>query len=328
MARFCFLAGLTLLCVGQARIALSQPKSPLPRHFVFEEFRLFYTVEGDSAVPTADRNENDVPDHIEDVAKQLWASHQLYCHVLKFPDPFESARYDGVTCIEAYVRERSEIGGRNGVAYENPQRAKPIPEGMPTDRTLVMGIGNHVDARKNITPAHEMFHLIQYGATYFKNRWYLEGMARWSEHGLQLDGVGNIKYSEHGPWPHSPADLSEVFQMTYEAEFAVWNPLALRTDAIGLLPRDQLPAELVALRYSDGTPVLRDHLLNGAVVMRDVLNELAKQDDIAYQDLGYEDWSEDNQRSSQNDRYIYQAIMDALRKHTETVGGFKARMDR
>ena len=57
---------------------------------------------------------------------------------------------------------------------------------------------------------------------------------------------------------------------------------------------------------------------------RDVLLELGKLDDVAFKELGYADWSEDNQRSSKNNPYIYQAIMDVLRRHSPPVGRFKA----
>ncbi len=64
------------------------------------------------------------------------------------------------------------------------------------------------------------------------------------------------------------------------------------------------------MRYSDGQPVLRDMNLNGIKVMRDILEELGRMDDIAFEKLGYESWSEDNQRSDSNSRFAYEAVMD------------------
>ncbi len=304
--------------------AFAQKKTPLTEHFVADKFRIFYTNEGISAVPQADANSNSIPDHVEDVAKQLWQAHQLFCKVLEFPDPFESQRYPGVTCIEIGIRDRREMGGGNGVAFENSQRAKSIPEGDKDDRALVMAIGKHVDARKNITPAHELFHLIQYSTTYFKNRWYLEGMARWSEHALGKDGIGEVKYSPRAKWPQRDEHLAELFKKTYDAEFVVWNPIAMRADRRGTIPRATVPESLRNLRYSDGSPVLTDYSLHAAPLMRDILLELGKLDDIAFKEIGYSDWSEDNQRSTKNDRYIYQAIMDATRQHAPPVGKFDA----
>lgn len=302
-----------------------QEKSVLTDHYVRSPFRIFYAVEGKSAVPNIDRDSSGVPDHVEDVARQMWAARELFCGVLKFPDPLQSDRYDDVDCIEVSLRERSEIGGGNGVAFESAQRAKKIDEGKPGDRTLVIAIGKHVQAPKNITPAHEFFHLIQYSTTFFKNKWYLEGMARWSEHALHTDGVGEIKYSPRGPWPQKNQHLPTLFDMSYDSETVLWNPIAVRSDPKGVLSAKDAPLELQRLQYSNGTPVVRDSLLNGAALMRDVLVELAKQDDIAFETLGYKDWSEDNQRSPKNNPFIYQAVMDALRKHSRPVGRFNVK---
>lgn len=314
------------VCLATAASALAQEpmKSELPKHYVLGPIRVFYATEGPASVPTADKDGNGVPDHVEDVAKQVWGAHQLFCDALKFPDPLKSERYRGVNCIQISLRTRTEIGGGNGKAFESAQKARSIPEGKPTDRALVISIGTHVDAVKNITPAHELFHLIQYGTTYFKKSWYLEGMARWSEHALAKDGLGDLKYAPKGPWPQESVHLSKLFEMSYDAEFVLWNPIARRTDSKGQLPLKLISKELADLRYSDGSPVIKDPDLVGAEIIRDVLLELDKMDDVAFKELGYDSWSEENQQSPKNDRYMYQAIMDALRRRSPPVGKFQA----
>ena len=294
---------------------------PLPKYHVRGPIRVFFATEGDLAVTPTDLDANGIPDRVEDVAKQIWAAHYLFCSVLDFPDPLNSERYGGVNCIEAYVRPLEK---GNGVAFENAQRARQIREGTPADRALVMRIGAHVAPSKNVTPAHELFHLIQYSSTYFKGRWYLEGMARWSEHALAADAVGRLKYDARGPWPQRPENLPQLFQMSYDAEFVLWNPIAVRSDPRGSLSTDSITTELTDMRHSDGQPVLHDPELKGAEVMRDILRELSRVDDIAFKRLGYQDWSEDNQRSPKNDPFIYQAIMDVLRRHTNSVGPYRA----
>lgn len=321
--RLFVLTFLAVTCLA-AQPTLAQQKTPLTEHFVAGNIRVFYATEGKAAVPEADANANSVPDHVEDVAKQMWLAHQLFCNVLEFPDPLKSERYPDLTCIELRIWDRSEIGGGNGVAFESPQRARSIPEGKENDRALVMSIGKHVDARKNVTPSHELFHLIQYSTTYFKNPWYLEGMARWSEHALGGDGVGEVKYSPRATWPQQPKHLSELFKMSYDAEFVLWNPLAMRADRRGIIPRASVPESLRNLRYSDGSPVLVDYSLNAAPLMRDILHALGNIDDVAFEELGYKEWSEDNQRSAKNSPYIYQAIMDTVRSHSPPVGKYPA----
>nr|MCU0982900.1 hypothetical protein [Pirellulaceae bacterium] len=61
--------------------------------------------------------------------------------------------------------------------------------------------------------------MIQYGATYFKNGWFLEGQTRWSEHALGQGGLGDVKYPARGPWPQPSMNLPSLFAMTYDAEF-------------------------------------------------------------------------------------------------------------
>ncbi len=317
------IAVVTLLAtLASASIATAQQKTVLQEHYVYDRIRVFYAIDGNCAVSPDDVDESGVPDQVENVAKQVWAAHHLYCDILKFPDPFTSQRYEGVTCIEVNIRDREEMGGGNGVAYENSQRARKIPEGKPDDRAIVIVVASQVDPIKGITPAHEMFHLIQYGTTYFKNRWYLEGQARWSEHGLAKEGLGQLKYSPKGPWPQKPQRLTLLATMTYDAEFVIWNPVAARTDSNGLLTDEVLSKELIALRYSDGSPVLKDRFLYGATVMREILIELGKQDDVAFKGLEYDSWSEGNQKSQQNNPYIYAAIMNVLRRHSPPVGPF------
>lgn len=110
--------------------------------------------------------------------------------------------------------------------------------------------------------------------------------------------------------------------MKYDAEFVLWNPIAARTDRDGVLSDKLLGKELVELRYSDGSPVVADRFLYGAEVMRDILVELGEQDDVAFKELGYETWSEENQTAERNNPYIYKSIMDVLRRHARPVGRF------
>ena len=309
-----------LFALGSANNSFAQQKLTfLPEHYVFGPVRVFYITEGKDAVPLDDIDQSGVPDRVEDIAKQVWAAHHLFCEVLKFPDPLGGDRYQNVNCIQVSLRD---LGGGNGLAFDESQRARKIPEGKATDRAIVMRVRNTLDPMKNITPAHETFHLVQYGATYFKNSWYLEGMARWSEHALANDGIGLVKYSPTGPWPQKIQHLQQLAKMKYDAEHVLWNPIARRTDRNGLLDVKTLGPELTSLRYSDGTAVLRDRTLHGAEIMRDIMIELGKIDDIAFEELGYDRWSEDNQRSKKNDPYIYKAIMDAFRRRVRSVGPY------
>ncbi|EMI20012.1 hypothetical protein RMSM_03060 [Rhodopirellula maiorica SM1] len=111
--------------------------------------------------------------------------------------------------------------------------------------------------------------------------------------------------------------------MKYDAEYVLWNPIAIQTDRKGSLSHKQLGRQLTSLRYSDGTPVLRDAALTGAEIMREIVIELGKLDDVAFEELNYESWSESNQLADENNPYIYKAVMDILRRHVRSVGPYE-----
>ncbi|WP_207395051.1 hypothetical protein [Bremerella alba] len=310
---------LAVLIGGSFEQALANNDPPeLECHFIAGNFRILYTLEGKSSVSKQDQDQSGVPDRIENLARQLNVAYRLYCEVLEFPDPLQSSRFKEATCIQVVVHHR-ENG--NGTAYDELSRARPILGESPEEKVLVISIGTHVDPIHNVTPAHELFHLIQYGATYFKNRWYLEGMTRWAEHGISSQAIGDIRYDLDGPWPQSSDEQAKLFYRSYDAEYTLWNPIAAVTDDAEILPRSTPLRELASVRYSDGTPVMEDLKLRGAAVMRDVLVELRRLDDIAFQELSYQRWSEANQVSENNNRYIYQGIMRSLKRHGGNVVG-------
>lgn len=308
------------LITSHTSLVLGDDDKASQRSYVVRDFRIFYSLEGKSAIPADDQDASGVPDRVEDFAKQLWVAQQLFCEVLKFPTPVNCQRYPQADCIEVFIRHRDS---GNGTAFDGLNKARVVPGEKPARRSLVIAIGNHVDPTKNVTPAHEFFHLVQYGATYFKNPWYLEGMTRWSEHAVWAGDVGKVRYAPSGPWPQDSAKLKDLFPMSYDAEFLLWNPIAKATDQQGTLPTSDTLRMLATIRYSNGKPVLQDMQLTGAAVMRDVLLELGQQDDRAFRELNYEDWSEKNQRSSQNDPYIYQAVVNVLRRHVDHVGPYE-----
>ena len=313
------LAIITLLStVGT--VSAQEKQRVLPEYFVREPVRVHYAISGVDAVPPIDIDQSGVPDCVEDMAKQVWAAHRLFCNVLKFPDPIGSERYPNVTCITVSMRN---IGGRGGLAFDKSQPARKIPGTKPTDRTLPIRVSHQLNAAKGGTPAHETFHLVQYGTTYFKNGWYLEGMARWAEHALGKEGLGPIKYSPEGPWPQKIQHQAQLVQMKYDAEHVLWNPIARRTDRNGMLSQFALGKELTSLRYSEGSPVLKDRLLYGAEIMREIVIELGKLDDDAFREQEYDQWSEANQGSERNNPYIYKAVMNVLRRRYPTVGPYE-----
>ncbi len=313
-----FLSAFAVLFAGTS-LAADEPadaRSDERSSFVRGKVRVFYSLSGESAVPADDRDGNGTPDRVEDIALQVWAAREFYCGWLGYPDPFASARFGQVDCIEVGIHSRKKLGEKNGVAYRMPQKAKSVREGNPGDRALVLAVANTVDPVRNATPAHEWFHLIQYGATYFSNAWFLEGMARWSEAAWRQDGKPAAGLARPAEWEPDHPKTMELFGMRYDAAAAFWNPLAAayeeRVDSAA--STKDLPDSLRALSYSDGSLVLRDPHLPGAALMREILAELAEVDDRAQQEIGYKEWSLANQGAPENNRFLFQAVREVLRK--------------
>lgn len=305
--------------VAEAQFAVV--RRSLTQHYDIDNIRVFYNTSGDHAVDPTDSNNNGVPDRVEDTAKQSWAAARIFIDTLGFPDPLESERYKEAKYIDVNLLARETIT-INGMAYDGLQKiGRSIDE--PGTRTICFDVATSVQPTKNITAAHEVFHLIQNGCTFFKTRWYTEGMARWAEHALKSGGVGETKYPLRGPWPQSDRNLNQLAQMAYESEFVLWNPLAKLDDKRGIIPSKAVAQDVKDLTYTNGEPVLEDMRLNGAEFMKEVLLELGKLDDTAFERLGYEKWSEPNQKSLKNSPYIYKAIMDVARRRGHKVGRFR-----
>lgn len=323
-----FIPALTIIAAAftsglQAQSQFKTTRRDLAHHHTAGPIRIFYDTEGVHTVDPTDANQNQIPDQVEDVLKQTWAARTLFIDVLNFPDPLKSERYRQARYIDVHLLSRRTLGS-NGRAYDGLQNfQRPIDS--PAVRSICFDVATSIRAHSNPTPAHEFFHLIQNGATFFKTRWYTEGMARWSEHALRKGGIGRTDYPTKGPWPQSPTDRASLFQKTYDAEFSFWNSLALLDDQGGALPESAIPKKLRQLRYSNGQPVLEDLRLNGWGLMKEVLLELGRTDKNAFRRLGYRTWSEENQKSRQNSPFIYEAVMDVARKRGHEIGPFPSK---
>ena len=300
----------SVLCVSHVDAQVATARKSLRHDYRLGKIRIFYDTEGSNAIDSVDANHNGLPDQVEDIAKQTWAAHTLFVETLGFPDPFKTERFSRAAFLDIHLLNKSTLGS-NGVAYDELQKFRRPTDSEGTE-TICFNVATSVKAHSNLTPAHEMFHLIQYGVTYFKNAWYTEGMARWSERALGLGSVGEVRY--RGPWPLPRDKRDALFDMSYQASVDFWNPLAVMDDSKGAIPEDRVSRELRELTYSNGEKVLLDFHLNGWELMREVLLELGMADRVAFRELGYTRWSEDNQKSKKNSPFIYQAVMDVLRR--------------
>lgn len=252
-----------------------------------------------------DANANGVPDMVEDVATQVNAARELFNGEFNFPDPLKSPRFKDVTCIEIDIMAKTKEKKSNGTAYSGVRKNS---KHNPNERALHIRIANTLDPHKNSTPTHEYFHLIQYGATYFRNKWFLEGMARWSQ-----DSVQKIdKYPDGGNLPqtlNSAAAENKIFQGSYDTANSLWYPLA-----VNMNDKAKIPARLVnKYRYVDGSPVFHDDVFYGPNVMREMLNVMKSKEEFAatseqYANVG--EWRKKGQSDKRNNKIIMDCVKE------------------
>jgi len=278
------------------------------QHYDRGRIRVYYQTEGPAAVLSRDENDNRIPDPVEDAALQVEAMHKLMVEALGFPDPFKSKRFSPAKRVEIFILGRDRMRVAKGIAFDELQRAKDEPKGV---KSIRFWMAADVEPHRNGTPAHEYFHLIQYGNSYFKNSWYAEGTARWAE-GL-LGKASGTSAESTVVWPLTSGDVETLNKRSYAAATEFFLPLLHRFNREDdHLPDHEAVREVEAMRYANGTPVLRAHRLAGWPLIKQWFERLNTMDEVAFRELGYDRWSEANQFSTANTPYLLKALGEVL----------------
>ena len=270
---------------------------------------VIYETEGDKAFKNqTDLNENGVPDVAEDIATQINATRELFHDVFKYPDPLGSARYENVHAIEVDIDSKKNMKV-SGLAYSGVRNKSRHD---PKVRALHVKIANTVDPRKNATPEHEYFHLIQYNATYFTNKWFLEGMARWSQDAVSK----NKKYPDgrNVSWIlKNKLSETQIFQGKYNVAGLLWYPFA-----VGVKDKAKVPKALMKkYKYVDGSDVFHDNIVYGANVMLEVLQTMKSKEAFAGEQFGgLKQWRSKGRRAAQNNKIILDCVREVYEKHS------------
>ncbi|MCX7825720.1 MAG: hypothetical protein N2689_09195 [Verrucomicrobiae bacterium] len=333
LARTSRLAGIVAWLVGSLGIVLAadaervrswpkwqQDRVSLDRRFVCEEFQVHYTLTGPHALPAADRLDDDrdgVPDKIQNIALQLVTARRCYVELLGLRHPKESPRYKGrVKSIDVNVWAFQSKNGMAGDAIVNYHRPSDPPEGL---EVLTIDLSVKLPPR-NLSPAHELFHMFQNGYTLFKNAWYYEGTARWSED-LLREGAGQA-----GSLPATSAELEGLFNLSYDAS-RFWQALARATDPKGKI---RVPQDLRSARYRGSEkPIVEDDVFHGAPLLKALLEELDNTDDLVSRENGLNplDWPESRQRSPENNRAIWNTVINVSRRFASQSLELKRMLD-
>jgi len=278
----------------------------LDRCFVRDEFRIYYTFKGQDMLPESDRVDTDgdgTPDRIQNIARQLVAARRMYGEVMGLRHPLEGARYKGrVQSIDVHVWGLA-TNGSAGDAVVNYHRPTDPPSGV---NVVTIDLSRDLPTR-NLTPAHELFHVFQNGYTLFKTSWYTEGTARWSEWAFR-EGDGPT-----GPLPDTHEELARVFKLKYDAS-RFWAAIGRQIDPVGRLT---IPDDLRQLCYlGDDRPIVEDDVFYGAAFLRRFLDELDRIDDIASQCRGLDPagWRDAEQKSAANNPYIWAGVVNVCRE--------------
>ena len=193
----------------------------------------------------------------------------------------------------------------NGVAYSGVRKNSKHD---PNERAIHIKVGNTVNPHKNATSAHEYFHLIQYGTTYYRNRWFLEGMARWSQ-----DVVSKEKTYPDGK--DIPTKLNskffeeQTFAGSYKVAGTLWFPLAAYMNDKATIP----DSVMKKYRYVDGSPVFQDNIIYGPNVMREVMLKMKSKEDLGVTAGGFanaKDWHKNGQSSVTNNKIMMDCVKE------------------
>ena len=277
---------------------------------VHDEFRIFYTLDGEHRLPDArDANRNGVPDKVEDVATQLVVGRRIFSEVMDLTHPMRQARNARTASIDVFLFKMEKGNGRSYDEATNYRLGIDGPQGHCALRIDLLN--SH--SNQNVSPAHELFHQYQYGYTMFKARWLLEGTARWAEYALR-PGAGPER-----PLPGTLQALqAQVFSESYAAS-AMWNRLATLLDPGGRL---ELPPDLMRITYTDGSPVVHDGQLRGAALMKALFEALGPLDHQVSARNGWATfgWKEEDQRLAAHDAEIFREVLKVVRALAQRSG--------
>lgn len=252
-------------------------------------FLLQYELTGANALAdTVDINKNKIPDLVEDVAIQLETTRALFTS-FNFIDPLKQPRYKSQDSELVLVQFLDMTG--NGLAFDDAQQNRQ------GDCVLLINLSNKLSAR-NLSPAHEWFHLVQYGYTPFKRAWFLEGMARWAESALRKESTK----ASFG----SPVQDSELFSQSYDAQWYWVNYASAGKGG----SQQAVPSAVRNARYVNGDSVLQDDVFVGPARIRAALEALGRlgEQESTRRKLNPYAWPETTQRLAEHDEPMKQAV--------------------
>lgn len=266
----------------------------LDRELVRGDLRIRWASAGVHApADQRDGARNGVPDVIDDLMTQLVAARAVYGRGLGLADPLAQKRYQAARAITFFVMD---LPRGNGLAFDEITRL-PDAKGDGAPCSLAAVVSSRLDFSHNVTGAHELFHLFQYGYARFKAPWLLEGMARWSEGFFAGAAAPRLAGA-------APANCQEATRLRYGAS-AFWT---VRWETAGVTASVSEAAG--GARYRNGFRVMAVNGDRGGDRVRADLETLARLSRRTAADMGLpeHDWPEAVQKSDRFNGAICAAL--------------------
>lgn len=160
----------------------SRPELPNSYLSPSGRFRVHYATDGRDAVPREDRDEDGVPDFVEEVASAFDSAYVLEVEILGYPEPIKDGGAGGDDAWDVYLHD---LGPLSSYGFTNPERrighSSTSYIEMDNDFKDPVFPTKGLDAVR-ITAAHEFFHMIHY--TYYGGsgwEWWMEISSTWME---------------------------------------------------------------------------------------------------------------------------------------------------
>ncbi len=280
-------------CSLSAAADWKAPREALDKRRIEGEFHIYYTQEGENAFPWIGASPQRIRDMLDGLADQLSEANRFYGDQLGLARPLGGARYRNVRAIDVHILK---LEGKKGSTGDEPivYRYRNFDGAAPA---LTITLSTQWNP-PNLTPNHEVFHTYQYGYTFFKNAWFLEGMARSMEKAFKGGEVRTEPLPRHG-------ELQQLMARSYGAD-VFWNRLMYLCDAScsgsGVAGADKRDSYLPRARFCGGK------------LVRATLEQYQTLDKEAARLRGIDpnDWPEDEQWSERNNPFLLRGLRRAI----------------
>lgn len=232
----------------------------------------------------------------EDIANQIRSAEIIYDEMFNVKGINYGDRYDNVKQVFVFIKPMNKY---NGLVLSRSVGGVFEEGGC----VLRMNINKNISNR-NLTPAHELFHLYHFSITSINRPWLREGLARWAMHTFS----GEL-YSED-VLPENMEQMKNVFKKSYAAS-SFWTRLVLlldRSSDLHINHLNEFP------EYVDGSTIVRGDTVVGGRFVKDLFFELSERNMELSKTFGVE-WFRNKNNNDIQDEVIFESIKKVAAKY-------------